>query len=100
MSLFIEATAAMPPWSGPGRLGQHQADMDYQDRLTALAGIRVPCLVIAFELDLCTSAALCAEVASAIPDCRYVEIAGAGHGGTFEKPDEINAVLLEFFAGH
>ena len=98
MSLYIEANVAMPPWSGPGRLGQHQADMAYDDRLEALAGIRVPCLVIGFELDMGIAASLCREVASTIPGCRYVEIAGAGHAGVFEKGDEVNDALLTFFA--
>ncbi len=97
MSLFIEASVSMPPWSGPGRLGQHQADMAYQDRLDALAGIRVPCLVIGFELDMGIAAALCREVSAVIPGCRYVEIAGAAHSGPFEKPDEVNAAVIEFF---
>ena len=73
--------------------------MAYQDRLDALAGIRVPCLVIGFELDMGIAASLAQEVAKVIPDCRYIEIAGAGHSGPFEKPDEVNAALLDFF-GH
>jgi pimeloyl-ACP methyl ester carboxylesterase len=97
MSLFIDATVAMPAWNGPGRLGQHQADMNYQDRLDALAGIRVPCLVIGFELDMGIAASLCREVADVIPECRYVEIPGAGHSGPFEKADEVNAAMLDFF---
>jgi pimeloyl-ACP methyl ester carboxylesterase len=98
MSLFVEATAAMPEWDGPGRLGQHQADAAYHDRLAALEGVTVPAMVIAFELDMLTSATLCQEVAKAIPGCRYVEIADAGHSGPFEKSDQVNAALLEFFA--
>jgi pimeloyl-ACP methyl ester carboxylesterase len=98
MSLFVEATAAMPAWSGPGRIGQHQADAAYDDRLIALAEIRVPTMVVAFELDMLTSAALCQEVAKAIPDCRYVEIANAGHSGPFERHEQVNAALLDFFA--
>jgi pimeloyl-ACP methyl ester carboxylesterase len=97
MSLYIDATVAMPAWSGPGRLGQHQAGMAYQDRLDALSGIRVPCMVIGFELDMGTPASLGQEVAKVIPGCRYVEIAGAGHAGPFEKSDEVNAALLAFF---
>jgi pimeloyl-ACP methyl ester carboxylesterase len=100
VTLFIEATTAMPPWSGPGRLGQHQADAAYDNRLEALAAIRVPSLVIGFELDMGLAAPLCREVADAIPGCRYVEIAGAGHSGPFEKPDEVNAALLDFFKEH
>ena len=96
MSLFIESGVAMPAWSGPGRLGQHQADMAYQDRLEALSGIRVPCLVMGFELDMGIAASLCEEVANVIPGCRYVEIAGAAHSGPFERPDEVNAALLDF----
>ena len=98
MALYLEATSAMPAWEGPGRLGQHQANAAYHDRLEALAGVHVPSMVVAFELDLLTAASLCREVARAIPGCRYVEIPGAGHAGAFEKPDEVNAALLEFFA--
>ena len=98
MAVYLEATASMPAWQGPGRLGQHQADGAYQDRLEALAGIRVPTMVIAFELDMLTASPLCHEVASAIPGCRYVEIPGVGHAGPFENPAEVNTALLQFFA--
>jgi pimeloyl-ACP methyl ester carboxylesterase len=95
---FIEMSAAMPAWTGPGRLGQHQADLTYDDRLEALAAIRVPTTVIAFELDALTPAPLCQEVAKAIRGCRYLEISGSGHAGPFEKPDEVNRALVQFFA--
>jgi len=98
MTVYLEMSAALPAWRGPGRLGQHQADAAYQDRLDALAGIRVPTMVIGFELDMLTAAPLCQEVAKAIPGCRYVEVPGSGHAGPFEKPDEVNAALIEFFA--
>jgi pimeloyl-ACP methyl ester carboxylesterase len=88
----------MPAWQGPGRLGQHQADAAYHDRLEALAGIRVPTMVIAFELDMLTASPLCHEVSTTIPGCRFVEIQGAGHAGPFEKPDAVNGALLRFFA--
>jgi pimeloyl-ACP methyl ester carboxylesterase len=98
MTLYLEATTAMPPWDGPGRLGQHLAANAYLDRLDALAGVRVPSLVIGFERDLLTSASLCREVADAIPGCRYVEIPGVAHAGPFEQPDAVNRAMLEFFA--
>jgi pimeloyl-ACP methyl ester carboxylesterase len=98
MSLYIEGTLASPAWTGPGRLGQHQADAAYQDRLEALAKIQVPSLVIGFELDMGIATPLCKEVAAAIPGCGYVEIAGAGHAGPFEKAEEVNAALIQFFA--
>jgi pimeloyl-ACP methyl ester carboxylesterase len=96
MSMIIEGMAAMPPWDGPGRLGQHQADVAYDDRLEALKGITVPSRVVAFELDMGTAAYLGKEVADAI-GCEYIEIAGCGHAGLFEKPAEVSAAIVEFF---
>ena len=57
----------------------------------------VPSLVIGFEHDMLTAAVLCQEVAKVIPGCRYVEIGGVGHLGAFERPDEVNRALLDFF---
>jgi pimeloyl-ACP methyl ester carboxylesterase len=95
---YFDFTLQMPRWENPGRLGQHAADRGYDDRLSDLAGVRVPCMVMAFELDMLTGASLCREVADAIPGCRYVEIPQCGHAGPLEKPDEVNEALLEFFA--
>jgi pimeloyl-ACP methyl ester carboxylesterase len=95
---YFEFAMQMPRWENPGRLGQHMADRTYDDRLDDLRGIRVPCLVMGFELDMLTAASLCREVAEAIPDCSYVEIPMCGHAGPMEKPDEVNRELLAFFA--
>ena len=97
---YFDFALQMPPWENPGRLGQSSADRDYDDRLEALAGVRVPSLVMAFEHDMLTGASLCREVADAIPGCEYVEIPDCGHAGPLEKPDEVNPVLLDFFARH
>ena len=94
----LEFSLAAPPWQNPGRLGQHEADLAYQDRLDALGAVRVPCLVVGFEADMLTPPSLSREVAAAIPGCRYLEIAGAGHAGPFTQPGDVNAVLLRFFA--
>jgi pimeloyl-ACP methyl ester carboxylesterase len=93
---YLDLTLAGPQWTGPGRLGQHEADLAYHDRLDALGAIEVPSLVIAFEHDMLTAVPLCQEVANAIPGCSYVEIAGAGHLGVFERPNEVNKRLLDF----
>ena len=58
----------------------------------------MPCLVVGFELDLLTPAVLSREVADAIVGSRYVELPGCGHGGPWEKPDDVNRVVLEFLA--
>lgn len=68
------------------------------DRLDAYRDIRVPSMVIAFEDDVITPPHLCREVADAIPDCRYRELPG-GHLGNLERPEAVNAALLDFFGG-
>jgi pimeloyl-ACP methyl ester carboxylesterase len=95
---YLDLSLALPPWEGPGRLGQHLADQAYDDRLEALAAITVPATVIAFEHDMLTPARLGREVADAIPGCRYVEIPATGHAGPLEHPEPVNAALLEAFA--
>jgi pimeloyl-ACP methyl ester carboxylesterase len=56
----------------------------------------VPCRVIGFSDDLMCPPHLCAEMADAIPDCDYVEIASCGHLGYLERPDEVNSAIIEF----
>lgn len=97
IGLYLEATASFPEWTGPGRLGQHMADAGYDKRLEALSHVHVPSMVLAFELDMVTPRRLGREVAETIPGCKYVEVAGVGHGGPFEEPDQINKVLIDFF---
>ena len=98
MQTYLDFALAAPRWENPGRLGQFTADRDYGERLDELAGIRVPSMVIGFELDVLTPAHMSREVADAIPECRYLEIERCGHAGPFEKPDEVNRALLAFFA--
>lgn len=75
--------------------GQYWVD-ESSDQRPGLATIDVPCRVIAFSDDLVTPPHLGAEVADAIPDCDYVEVADAGHYGYLEQPDETNAAIIEF----
>lgn len=81
-----------------------QLDLDFprgSSRLPAYAGIRVPCLAIGFADDLRLPPHLSREVADAIPGARYVELERCGHYGYLERPDVVNAAVLEFFAaGH
>lgn len=76
--------------------GQSAIDL-VSDRRDVLATVPVPCRVIAFSDDLMCPPHLCAEVADAIPDCDYVEIASCGHLGYLERPDEVNSAIIEFF---
>ncbi len=66
------------------------------DRRDALRAITAPCRVIAFTDDGIAPPHLAAETADAIPNCDYVEIADCGHIGYLERPDEVNAAVIEF----
>ncbi|MFF0493323.1 alpha/beta fold hydrolase [Nocardia sp. NPDC004068] len=82
----------------PGIRAQRRMDHDF-DRLQAYRGIKVPCLAVGFADDRMIPPYLAREVAEAIPDARYQEIPDAGHYGYLERPDAVNKVLLDFFAG-
>jgi pimeloyl-ACP methyl ester carboxylesterase len=82
---------------GVGPAMQYEATI-IPDRTDALRQVDRPCLVVAFAEDLVTPPVLCQEVASAIPSCRYVEIAGCGHFGFLERPESVNSTLIDFFA--
>ncbi|WP_181804231.1 alpha/beta fold hydrolase [Streptomyces shenzhenensis] len=85
------------PDSGAGAApGQIWAGLAGADRRAALRNVSAPCRVIAFSDDLITPPALGAEVAEAIPDCDFVEIAACGHLGYLERPEEVNAAVIEF----
>lgn len=70
------------------------------NRLPAYRSITQSVLVIGFADDVVLPAHLGREVADAIPNGRYVEIADTGHLGFIEKPQEVNSVILNFFAEH
>jgi len=78
-----------------GASGQVWVD-DLADRRPALRAITVPCRVIAFADDLIAPPHLAAEAADAIPNCDFVEISQCGHLGNLERPDEVNAAIIEF----
>lgn len=61
-------------------------------------GITCPCLVIGFQDDLVVRPYLAREVADVIPGSTYTEIPGCGHYGYLEKPAEVNAAIVGFFA--
>lgn len=84
--------------ASPGIRAQRRMDHDF-DRLQAYRAIKVPCLSIGFADDRMIPAYLTRELAEAIPDARYQEIPDAGHYGYLERPEAVNKILLDFFAG-
>ncbi|MFI7075818.1 alpha/beta fold hydrolase [Micromonospora sp. NPDC049903] len=70
------------------------------DRLDAYRAVTPPpygALVVGFADDLVTPPHLGREVAEAIPGARFTEVARCGHFGYLERPDAVNALLVEFF---
>ena len=77
-----------------------QLDVDlHTDRLGAYRRISTPTLVISFADDLVAPPVRGRELAAAIPGARYAEIRDAGHYGYLERPEAVNAAILDFFAG-
>ena len=68
------------------------------NRLAAYRNITHPVLVIGFGDDVVIPPHLGREVADALPNGRYLEIADAGHLGFIERPQQVNEAALRFFA--
>ncbi|QIS17440.1 alpha/beta fold hydrolase [Nocardia terpenica] len=82
----------------PGIRAQRRMDHEF-DRLHAYRGIKVPCLAVGFADDRMLPPYLARELAEVIPGARYQEIPDAGHYGYLERPEAVNKILLDFFAG-
>jgi pimeloyl-ACP methyl ester carboxylesterase len=66
------------------------------DRREQLAGIRVPTLLIAGADDRTAPASVLERMAQKIPGAEYVLLAGCGHLGPLDQPEEFNQALREF----
>ncbi|MBQ0826117.1 alpha/beta fold hydrolase [Streptomyces tagetis] len=88
--------AAQP--AGPGLLAQLDLD-DAGDRRAEYRTIRTPALCVGFRDDTAVPAAATRELADCLPGARYLELPDCGHYGHLERPAEVNAALLDFFAG-
>ncbi|MFD4948307.1 alpha/beta fold hydrolase [Streptomyces sp. NPDC058239] len=80
--------------------GQDSVSESLGDRRQALRGVTVPCRVISFSDDLICPPHLAGEVADAIPGCDLVEIPGCGHLGYLERPEAVNAAIIDFLDQH
>jgi pimeloyl-ACP methyl ester carboxylesterase len=67
-----------------------------ENRLEAYRRIRARCMIIAFADDLLTPPHLNREVADAIESSRYELVERCGHYGYLERPDAVNALLIDF----
>lgn len=87
---------------------EHRGRSDFSRRqkprtpltLAMLQQLSMPVLMIASEEDVLSPPPLMRLMAERIPDCTFVEIAGAGHCSYFERPDEWNRTVLAFLDAH
>lgn len=96
---WIEMFTMWPTKPTPGLRAQLSVAPE-TNRLPAYQQIAVPVQVIGFADDVVLPPHLSKEVADAIPLGRYLEIPDAGHLGFIERPDAVNAAMLEFFAAN
>jgi len=70
------------------------------DRRAQLPGIRVPTLLIAGSDDRTAPASVMERMAARIPGAAFVSLAGCGHLGPMDQPDEFNEALRAFLERH
>jgi pimeloyl-ACP methyl ester carboxylesterase len=95
---WIDTFTMWPARSTPGVRAQFGIAPE-GNRLPAYQAITAAVLVIGFADDLVMPPYLGAEVAAAVPNGRYLEIADTGHLGFLERADAVNSAILNFFAG-
>ena len=99
VKMTISLIEAGEPWTNPGRLGQYQADLAWQEdgsQLDRLSRITSPCLAMAFEHDCWFPPRAVREAARRIPGCRYTELPELGHGAPLLAAGQVNPILAEF----
>jgi len=71
------------------------------DTLDRLSDVLAPTLVVAGERDRLTPPWICREVADGIPNAEFVVVDGPGssHVLPLERPEEFNALVLDFLGG-
>jgi pimeloyl-ACP methyl ester carboxylesterase len=85
--------------SGAAQLiAQNRAVMARADMRPWLGAVRCPLLVACGDCDLLTPLEHSREIAGAVPHARLEVVPGAGHLMTWEQPERVNALLLQWLA--
>jgi len=63
-----------------------------------LASLKMPALLLVGSEDVISPPAEMREIASAMPNAKLIEIAGAGHMTTLENPDAVSSAIRSFAA--
>jgi pimeloyl-ACP methyl ester carboxylesterase len=88
---------AMVEETGPeAYLREQKAIMDRPDSRPLLASIRCPTLALVGDADEPTPPELAEEIAAGIPGARLVVVPDCGHLSTLERPEAVNAALVEW----
>lgn len=77
---------------------QTEAVIARADSRPLLAGIKVPTVIVVGDADPLTPQALSEEMAAAIPGAKLVVAPECGHVITLERPEVVNAALMEWLA--
>lgn len=93
---WIDMFTMWPTKLTPGLKAQIDVAPD-GNRLSAYRSIAAPALVIGFADDIMLPPHLGREVAQALPNGRFLQIPDTGHLGFIERPEAVNAAILEFF---
>ena len=78
---------------------QQNAIMTRPDSRPLLEGIRCPTLVLVGAGDELTPPELAKEIAAGISGARLVVVPECGHLSTLDKPEPVNAALVEWLSG-
>jgi pimeloyl-ACP methyl ester carboxylesterase len=78
---------------------QQRAIMARPDARSWLPDIRCPTLVLVGDGDELTPPKLSEEIANGIPNAELVVVPQCGHLSTLERPEAVNAVLVDWIAG-
>jgi pimeloyl-ACP methyl ester carboxylesterase len=95
----MAGSTAQFPSTLPGMKGQMAAILSH-DTYDRLSGIAAPTLVLHGEDDPMIDAANARALAERIPNAELRVFPGLRHGFNAERPDEVNAAILEFLARH
>jgi pimeloyl-ACP methyl ester carboxylesterase len=96
---LVEQYLAMTRRAGAAQLiAQNRAVMARRDYRSLLPSIACPLLVACGDSDRLTPPECAREIAAAAPQARLVELPRCGHLLTWERPDEVNAALLQWLA--
>jgi pimeloyl-ACP methyl ester carboxylesterase len=77
---------------------QNRAVMARDDMRPWLADVRCPVLVACGDADLLTPPAMSREIVQAMPQARLEIVERAGHLMTWEQPEAVNRLLLQWLA--